>query len=683
MKNGTRIAVIIPALNEAQSIGKVISALPEWVDEIVVADNGSTDGTAEIAAHRGARVVLEPRRGYGSACLAAMAVVKNPDIVVFLDGDFSDYPEETGALVDPILSGQADMVIGSRTRGTREPGALTPQALFGNRLACGLIYLFWKVRYTDLGPFRAIRYDSLLRLNMRDPDYGWTVEMQVKAARQRLRVMEVPVSYRRRIGKSKVSGTVKGVLGAGTKILGTILAAAAGYLPGPNPGPFSRRVVIFTRYPEPGTTKTRLIPVLGAAGAADLHRHLTEQTVTTVMDLAREQPIDVTVCYEGGSVAKMGSWLGPHVQLFRQCEGDLGERMLAAFEESFQAGAKQVVLIGTDLPGLSGSIVERAFCELESHDAVFGPADDGGYYLVALKSLQPALFVNMTWSTDTVLSETLERAHSLGLSTALVKSLHDVDRPEDVAALGFELAPGEETNKESPCVLPSDRISVIIPALNEEAHLPRALEAAATGDNVEIIVVDGGSSDDTVQSAQTAGVKIIQTAAGRARQMNAGAREARGEILLFLHADTLLPRGWDRYIRRTLAMRGVCAGAFEFSLDSNRPGLRFIERAANFRSRTLQIPYGDQAIFMTRATFHEIAGFPEIAIMEDLEMVRRLRRLGRIHTVSAAVVTSARRWEKLGVWRTSLANQLLLLAYFCGISPGLLARWYSTEKRFF
>jgi rSAM/selenodomain-associated transferase 2 len=219
---------------------------------------------------------------------------------------------------------------------------------------------------------------------------------------------------------------------------------------------------------------------------------------------------------------------------------------------------------------------------------------------------------------------------------------------------------------------------VIIPTLNEEEHLPIALESAAAADNREIIVVDAGSSDKTAQSARAAGVRVIQIEAGRARQMNAGARESRGDILLFLHADTLLPWRWDQYVRGTLSMPGVRAGAFQLALDSELPGLRFIERAANFRSRGLQMPYGDQAIFMTRSTFQEIGGFAEIDIMEDLEMVRRLRRLGRVYTVPVAAVTSARRWKKLGVWRTSLVNQLLLVAYFLGVSPRVLARWYSS-----
>lgn len=226
MRRGTKIAVVIPALNEEDAIGRVIAAIPHWVDDIVVADNGSTDRTAEVSMQAGARVIKEPCRGYGAACLAGIAALDEPGVVVFLDGDFSDRPEEMSSLVDPILDGRAEMVIGSRTLGLRERGALTPQQRFGNALACLLIRLFWGARPTDLGPFRAIRYESLIALNMRDRDYGWTVEMQVKAARRRMKVVEVPASYRRRLGKSKISGTLRGVVGAGTKILWTIFAEA-------------------------------------------------------------------------------------------------------------------------------------------------------------------------------------------------------------------------------------------------------------------------------------------------------------------------------------------------------------------------------------------------------------------------------------------------------------------------
>lgn len=226
MRRNAKIAVIIPAINEEKSIGKVVSEIPAWVDDIVVVDNGSGDNTISVAEAAGARVLSELRRGYGSACLTGIASLDNPDVVVFLDGDYSDYPAEMDTLVDPILDGKVEMVIGSRALGDAERGALTPQARFGNWLACRLIRLFWKVRFTDLGPFRAIRFQTLLALNMRDPNYGWTVEMQIKAAQNGIPSLEVPVRYRKRIGKSKVSGTLRGVIGAGTKILSTIFLAA-------------------------------------------------------------------------------------------------------------------------------------------------------------------------------------------------------------------------------------------------------------------------------------------------------------------------------------------------------------------------------------------------------------------------------------------------------------------------
>ena len=226
MRNEHKTAVIIPSLNEEKSIAKVIGEIPEWVDDIIVVDNGSVDRTAEVAASAGARVIPESRRGYGRACLTGIDALQEPDIVIFLDGDFSDHPDEMSTLVDPIAEGKADMVIGSRVIGERESGALSPQAHFGNWLSCKLMRFFWNVHYTDLGPFRAIRYDTLMKLDMRDPDYGWTVEMQIKAALHNVPSMEVPVRYRRRIGKSKVSGTVRGVIGAGTKILSTIFLSA-------------------------------------------------------------------------------------------------------------------------------------------------------------------------------------------------------------------------------------------------------------------------------------------------------------------------------------------------------------------------------------------------------------------------------------------------------------------------
>ncbi len=218
-----RISVIIPVFNEQDAIKKVIGDIPSHLPiEIIVVDNGSTDQTAKLAAAMGARIVRENRRGYGSACLAGIAATNDPDIVVFLDGDYSDHPNEMPDLIAPILENRADLVIGSRVLGNSEPGALMIQARFGNRLATSLIKILFGVPYTDLGPFRAIRYRALIDLNMRDKTFGWTVEMQVKAAKQALKIQEVPVSYRKRIGVSKITGTIEGTLKAGWKILFTI-----------------------------------------------------------------------------------------------------------------------------------------------------------------------------------------------------------------------------------------------------------------------------------------------------------------------------------------------------------------------------------------------------------------------------------------------------------------------------
>ena len=221
------IDVIIPAFNEENGVDKVIAELPSYIiREVVVCNNASTDQTAQRAAAAGATVVQQPSKGYGNACLAGLDYLAQkaiqPDIVVFIDADYSDYPAELTDVVKPICDGSADLVIGSRALGQLERGSMTPQQLFGNWLATALIKLIYQYEFTDLGPFRAITWDALQQIKMEDQTYGWTVEMQVKAAKHGLRTVEVPVNYKRRIGKSKVSGTVKGTVLAGHKILWTI-----------------------------------------------------------------------------------------------------------------------------------------------------------------------------------------------------------------------------------------------------------------------------------------------------------------------------------------------------------------------------------------------------------------------------------------------------------------------------
>ncbi len=226
MIQGAKIRVIIPAFNEEASIGKVIEHMPTGIDEVIVVNNGSTDDTVKHAQKMGATVLNEPRKGYGKACLTGIEYVNlnhpDTDLIGFVDGDFSDYPEQLRDLVQALLNNKNDLIIGSRALGKRMRGSMTMPQIFGNWLATRLIYLLYQYRFTDLGPMRVITSEALKKINMQDKDYGWTVEMQIKAAKFGLSCSEIPVDYRKRIGKSKVSGTVKGVFMAGYKILYTI-----------------------------------------------------------------------------------------------------------------------------------------------------------------------------------------------------------------------------------------------------------------------------------------------------------------------------------------------------------------------------------------------------------------------------------------------------------------------------
>lgn len=676
MRGGNRVSVIIPCLNEERAIAKVIMALPAWVDEVIVVDNGSTDATTTIAANLGARVVSEPRLGYGAACLKGISSVKNPDIVVFIDGDFSDYPEEADLLVDPIIAGKADLVIGSRIAGTRQVGALTPQALFGNWLACNLIQLLWKVKFTDLGPFRAIRFSALQRLRMRDPDYGWTVEMQIKAAREGLRCLEVPVSYRRRLGRSKVSGTLKGAVSAGIKILSTILfTALKDSLAQKRP---EEIVMLFCRYPEPGNTKTRLVPALGTKGASGFHKLLTEVTVSKILDFKLGAPrMAFQVHYTGGNATLMSEWLGPGLEYVKQSSGDLGQRMNTAFSQAFAKGATRVILVGSDVPNLSSCLLNEALVKLRSHELVLGPSEDGGYYLIGLNRPFESVFAGIPWGTATVMQQTIRIARDHGLSFATLTRLRDIDRPTDLILHQgrrlLEIGPspfGTETAS-------TGSISVIIPTLNEEACLAETMATVTNLNDVEVIVVDGGSTDKTVEIASAHDATVLYGPKGRGVQMNLGALVARGDYIVFLHADTLLPEGWVDHVRHEMQRPGIIAGAFSLRIDSDWHGLRLIELLANLRSRLFGMPYGDQAIFMKAETFRSLGGFPNQPIMEDFDLMRRLRKIGKIRTAPAAAITSARRWKRRGLWTTTAINQILIAAHLLGFSHRTLARLHT------
>ncbi|MFQ6079272.1 MAG: TIGR04283 family arsenosugar biosynthesis glycosyltransferase [Thermodesulfobacteriota bacterium] len=432
-------------------------------------------------------------------------------------------------------------------------------------------------------------------------------------------------------------------------------------------------LIIFTRYPEAGKTKTRLIPSLGPDGAAGLHRRMTEHTLTLARQLQSYRSVSIEVRYQGGNKRLVEQWLGPDTACRPQGSGDLGERMARAFQEAFQAGMERVVLVGTDIPSITVRILLGAFENLSSTDMVIGPARDGGYYLIGLRQPFPQLFVDMPWGTEKVLEKTRQVADDLGLSVVFLERLEDLDRPEDLHLWGSASQP-------MPGSHPMPRISIIIPTLNEAPNLPSTLASTQNALNLEVIVVDGGSTDETVNVARSWGAKVLSSSPGRARQMNAGAFRATGEVLLFLHGDTRLPRGYENHVREILARPGAVAGAFQLRVDGQVPGLRIMERLVNLRSRRLQFPYGDQAIFLRADQFREMGGFPDIPIMEDFELIRRLRRRGHIAIAPVPVLTSTRRWENLGIARTTLINYAIPLAYYLGVSPSQLARWYRRKR---
>lgn len=675
MRNDHTIAVIIPVLNEEQSIGNVLDAIPEWVDVVIVADNGSTDDTPRIAEEKGARVVHEPKRGYGSACLRGMAVLESPDVVVFLDGDYSDHPDQMDRLVDPIVSDEVDMVIGSRVLGNAAKGALTPQARYGNMLACFLMRLFWGKRYTDLGPFRAIRYSSLQKLGMADPDYGWTVEMQIKAILKGASSTEAPVDYRQRIGRSKVSGTIRGVIGAGYKILSTIfLSAFHDFMAGKDA--HSRAcLIVFTRYPEPGKTKTRLIPALGAEGAADLQKKMTEHMLREVWPRGSKLPLyhaerTMHVYFAGSTEEKMREWLGEKITLRDQGDGGLGDRMKYAFASAKEDGFDRIVIIGIDCPEVSADTIDRALACLYGSDVVLGPATDGGYYLIGLRTKKldaalESLFDEMPWGTEEVLEETIRRSREAELKHELLAPLDDVDRPEDLHVWERSKLSKEEF-----------RLSIIIPTLNEATCLGATLASIGSDPRFEIIVVDAHSTDATCDIARETGATVYLHDGGRAAQMNLGSAKASGTLLLFLHADTQLPEGYFDEIESLIGSGGAQVGAFSFASDSSSWSMRFVAWGVNLRSRWFRMPYGDQGLFLSKWLFRHMQGFPVIPIMEDYSLVRDLRRVGSVKTSKKTIVTSARRWKRLGPFRTVLYNQLIVAGYRIGISPESLARFY-------
>ena len=427
------------------------------------------------------------------------------------------------------------------------------------------------------------------------------------------------------------------------------------------------------KYPRPGSVKTRLVPALGEQRAADLYQAMVRHTLTAAAQFARAGDVTVEAWISGADSGESARrWLGEGPSLHEQGEGDLGQRLERAAQAAFAGGAEAVFLIGGDCPALGAGHFESARSALQRVDVVLGPTTDGGYYLLGLRRFIPEVFQGIAWSTDRVLAQTLAAARGCAAEVELLERLRDVDVPEDLpvwAATESALAAGRA------------RVSIVIPALNEAGPLVPCLDAAARGDPHETIVVDGGSDDGTAEVARSRGAIVLTAPRGRAKQMNHGAAVATGGTLLFLHADTLLPDGYEEQLRRLLATPGVVAGAFGFAIAGEFFGRDWIERATNSRARRRQLPYGDQGLFLQRETFGLAGGFPDIPIMEDYAFVRRLRTLGRISIAPVNVQTSARRWLKLGAIRTTLLNQTIIFGYRLGVPPATLARWYRGRRQ--
>ena len=426
------------------------------------------------------------------------------------------------------------------------------------------------------------------------------------------------------------------------------------------------RLIVFGRYPVPGRTKTRLIQALGPAGAADLQRQLTENIVETAEAFASGRGVNVEVCFEGGSEQKMRCWLGPDLSLSRQAPGDLGTRMYAAFLAAFQRGCRRAVLIGTDISELRADHLKQAFDALNENDIVIGPSRDGGYWLIGLN--RPArLFEGIKWGTRVVLGQTLALASGQGLRVKELDYLTDIDTEEELR----EWLP--DWTEKGPYV------SVIIPALDEALNIEKSINSARNRD-AEVIVVDGGSNDDTVAQAIRAGARVEKSSRGRAVQQNCGASVARGKVLLSLPADTRLPQGYINHIFDGLMDPETIAGAFRFKTDLDHPLMKPIELATNIRSRYLKLPYGDQGLFFRRAVFERVGGFPEVSIAEDLFLMHRIRKQGRIGIAPLHAVTSGRRWQTRGLLRATLINQVIVAGCCLGISPRVLARLYHVPE---
>ncbi|KAL5013408.1 hypothetical protein ScPMuIL_007678 [Solemya velum] len=467
-------------------------------------------------------------------------------------------------------------------------------------------------------------------------------------------------------------------------------------------------IILFTRYPIPRKTKTRLIPTLGTTAAANTQLLMTNHMLDILGKFLKwKEDCQLVVQYHGGTKQQMAYWLGRKTMFektltFREQEGsNLGERLSNAAHTQFEQGAQNILIIGSDIPGIDEAVLEKAFSCLEQGERmVLGRAADGGYYCIGFRkevfSKTEDIFKNVDWGSGEVYQQQVKQSESLGIKVRTLPTvLTDVDNFVDLKV--FEKEAGVRLS-----ALTGFRWSIVIPVLNEAASIShtlcRVLQSQRESKNnkvIEIIVCDGGSHDDTIKKVEefakysTVPVNIIHSQPGRGFQLYNATAHASGDYLLFLHGDTLLPKNFNESAAELLVVPGIVAGAFHFELDALKPPkchmiswffklkLRILVWLTNWRCYNAELPYGDQALFMSRRSFDAVGGWDKVYLMEDYILVKKLHTLGHVGLVPGeSVVTSARRWEKNEVYKVTALNSLICLAYNMGISPNTLARWY-------
>jgi uncharacterized protein len=445
-------------------------------------------------------------------------------------------------------------------------------------------------------------------------------------------------------------------------------------------------ICVFAKPPRAGLVKTRLAPLVGNEPAAALALAFLSDTCAGVRQLGWARPVIAS------TEAFPPAFLPASFEEWQQGEGDLSARLERIFTRALSE-APFAIALGADSPGLPLSFLERARTSLATADAVIGPCDDGGFYLLGLRRFTPGMLGGIEWSGTSTCSQTTAKLRAAGLLVELLDSWFDLDRPEDLERLRAMLSAGEvrapATRGALERLAPTRetigelQISVVLPVLDERECLPRSLAELRKQNWIhEIIVVDGGSTDGTREwLARQSDVRIADAPRGKGVQMNAGAGLATGNVLLFLHADALLPCDAGEQIRRAFQARAVAGGCFLVRLDETRPwALKTVSAGINLRARLTRSGTGDQAIFVRKSIFRQSGGCPNWPLFEDVELVRRIKRCGKFRVVRSPVTISARRYRRYGIVRTACLIYALRLAFSFGVSPFTLKKWFEDVR---